>query len=216
MYDLQFLHFLKSYENRWVGSTVGAPGSSDSPRSLRSKIKIKYPQGEDYYCLANSFASALHYCGYTKVGFFAWEQKDKWSRMSLDQALVAVRTFMEFTIPAIGRPTQFMIRNASKKKRPLTLEEVIASPSRYPMVLIPSILDVVPNHALCVVDDLVFDSITHHALRLCKETFLWIFNDQPVTIHRAFRFDQDVSPKLNKSTYDQPLTLHIDPGTPPL
>ena len=33
------------------------------------------------------------------------------------------------------------------------------------------------NHAVCVVDDLIFDSTQHFALKLCRESFDWICGD---------------------------------------
>ena len=80
------------------------------------------------------------------------------------------------------------------------------------MLLIPRMPVGVPNHALCVVDDLVFDPIKDRALRLCNETFLHIFNDKQITIHRALLFNQNLTSEPNKEMYTRPLTLH--PTTP--
>jgi hypothetical protein len=118
---------------------------------------------------------------------------------------------MRFTLPVIGGATQFGTRTARGFRRNLSLQEVIDSPSPFPMLLIPCVVNKVPNHALCVVDDLVFDSIKKRALRLCHESFQNIFNDETIYIYRACRFDQNLTPKQNKSFYTRDIIWHPAP-----
>ena len=40
--------------------------------------------------------------------------------------------------------------------------------------MIPKGKDAGVNHAVCVVDDLIFDSTQHFTLKLCHESFDWI------------------------------------------
>jgi hypothetical protein len=127
----------------------------------------------------------------------------------MDMALSEVTAFMEISVPVIGRATKYMKRSAKKRKRPLTLQQVIDSFSPFPLLVVPRTSEGVINHALCVVDDLVFDSITHKALKLCPETFLWIFNDSPITIHQALHFDHNLTGKSNRLTYDRPCNKHF-------
>jgi hypothetical protein len=127
----------------------------------------------------------------------------------MDLALSAVTEFMEISVPVIGRATKYMKRSAKKRKRPLTLQQVIDSFSPFPLLVVPRTSEGVINHALCVVDDLVFDSITHKALKLCPETFLWILNDSPIPIHQALHFDHNLTSKANRLTYDRPCIKHF-------
>ena len=107
MYDPQFLNFLKAYRNHWVAIPVGTPGCPDAPKSIISKIHIKFPQGTEFLCLASSLAIAIHYCGFPKVGYMIWEQAPQWAQLGLDAALTPVLSFMRVTLPVIGGATQF-------------------------------------------------------------------------------------------------------------
>ena len=208
-YDHQYLELLKLIPNRWFTTTLGAPGDSNSPRHLRSKIHTRYTQGENHHCLAYSLASALHYCGFTDAGRIVWDHAVLWSHLPIDDALLQVRKLVAVTAPSIGGATQFMKRTARHRIRQLTIDQVVEQPTPYPWLIVPCTADGVINHALCVVDDLVFDSITPRALRLCHETFAWIFNDQPITVHRAMRFDQNITPKKARETYTRAIALHF-------
>jgi hypothetical protein len=193
VYEHRYLSFLKSYANHWVSIPLGSPGCSASPASITSRVKIQYPQGDNWYCLAYSLASALDYCGFKEQGLWLWQQASYFSKLPLDTALATVHSYMEMAVPVIGGATQYMKRTGQKKIRQLTIQQVIDSPSPFLLLLVPKTKEGVPNHALCVVDDLVFDSIALRALRLCEETFLWIFNDDPITIHRGLLFNQKVA-----------------------
>ena len=84
----------------------------------------------------------------------------------LDDALAMVCQLMKISVPVIGGATHFQKRTAGKRKRPLSIAEVIAFRSPCPLLVVPAVGSLT-NHALCVVDDLVFDSITNKALLLC-------------------------------------------------
>ena len=143
----------------------------------------------------------LFYCGFESASHWVWEQAEYWSTLAMDTALYYVRGFMEATVPVIGGVTIYMQRTSNHKKRHLTIEEVIESPSPFPLLLVPEPKFGVVNNAICIVDDLVFDSITNKALRLCNETFLWIFNDEPITLLRAYHFNVNRTRKNQRSSY---------------
>ena len=155
IYDHQYLALLKCLPNRWLSTPVGSPGSSDAPKSIRSRVRIKYPQGENYHCLTHSLASALEYCGFQTAGSLVWEQADVWSKLPIDSALDHVLRLLAIAVPVIGGATQFEKCTARKRKRPLTLQQVIDSPSQFPLLLVPRTPNGVTNHGLCVVNDLV-------------------------------------------------------------
>jgi hypothetical protein len=47
------------------------------------------------------------------------------------------------------------------------------------------------SHAVVVVDDINFDAILSHAMKLCRESFEWIRGKDGVGgIERALRFDE--------------------------
>ena len=59
----------------------------------------------------------------------------------------------------------------------MTVESLVQEKSTFPTVVIPRGYDMSVNHAVCVVDDLVFDSTQLKALCLFKETFDGICGD---------------------------------------
>ena len=68
----------------------------------------------------------------------------------------------------------------------------------FPTIIIPTLLDGTMTHAFCVVDDLIFDSITPFALKLKMESVQWIFNGAANKIYQAIRFNTKASPSGTK------------------
>ena len=56
----------------------------------------------------------------------------------------------------------------------MTLPNLLEDKSPYPTVIIPWGTDMSVNHAICVIDDISFDSTQPKALWLTKETLDWI------------------------------------------
>ena len=50
--------------------------------------------------------------------------------------------------------------------------------TEFPTVVVPQGRDGSVNHAVCIVDDLVFDSTQPKALKLCRETLDWVCGGQ--------------------------------------
>ena len=77
-------------------------------------------------------------------------------------------------------------------------EDLFVDLMPYPTIIIPTLLDGTMTHAFCVVDDLIFDSITPFALQLKMESVQWIFNGAAVKIYQAIRFNTKASPSGTK------------------
>ena len=58
----------------------------------------------------------------------------------------------------------------------MTWEVLFADLTPYPTIVIPIQADGTVRHAFCVVDNLIFDSLTPFALKLKRESVLWTFN----------------------------------------
>jgi len=71
------------------------------------------------------------------------------------------------TLPLIGLPTKFN----EKGKRKLTIEELLENKTPYPTIVVPVGKNGFCAHAVCMVDDLIFDSITLYALLMKMESF---------------------------------------------
>jgi hypothetical protein len=78
---------------------------------------------------------------------------------------------LEFA-PIVARPT--LLNAGHKKKRRILPIANVNTYTPYPMVLIPIGKDGSVNHAVCLVDDLIFDSPLTHALKCKLEVLDWI------------------------------------------
>ena len=64
-----------------------------------------------------------------------------------------------------------------RRNRKITLQEVLDVVTPFPTIVIPCGNDDSVNHAVCVVDDLIFDSTQPYALKLTRQSFDWICGD---------------------------------------
>ena len=80
-----------------------------------------------------------------------------------------------------------------KRKKTLTLDDLISIKTPYPTVVVPLGSDGSVHHEFCVVNDLVFDSTQSCALKCTLDTIGWVC-DKPgkrgkVDVFKAFRFN---------------------------
>jgi len=172
-----FLWFCEDNPNRYMPIPAGDAhiGRDDAPSVLKSNVPIAFPQGNWDHCLVNSVCSALHYC----------ELYDEAAKISQVAATIAAEDQkkalnlfcdeMKRSAPMVGRCQKFNMGTAARKtKTEMSLEDLLSNLCAYPTLVIPRGNDGCVNHACCVVDDLVFDSTTDKALKLCRETFDWM------------------------------------------
>ena len=198
--------------NEWVGPPPGDAGDGEAPERLNTSIKTIYQQHNNPYCLTYSLASALFYCGFKSEAQILAEQAPFFSQLHFDETINVLRMFMQNLVPIIGLPTLYGIRTKrhSRVKRTLTWDELYTCLTPYPTIIIPMTPDGTTRHAFCVVDDLIFDSITPQALQLRRESIQWIFNDVDVLLHKALRFNMKISPKgsISLGKYTRPVATH--------
>ena len=83
------------------------------------------------------------------------------------------------------------VRKPKKECEKLTIEDLIEDKMIYPTLVIPFRNDGSTGHAICVVDDLIFDSTQENALKLCRESLDWICGKHGCKdIYYAIRFHQ--------------------------
>ena len=188
--------------------TLGDPGDPDAPHKLRTKCKLAYYQGEHHYCLGYSLANALNYCGYNEQSQTLAGHAELLSRMPLPMALNTIRNLMAALTPDIGGPVVYNLRTGKKRKRQMTVDQLLNDKTRYPTLVIPTRPDGSRTHAFCVVDDLIFDSITIQALKLCHESLEWIFNDEKIELHAVLRFQQRTTKSSGPYSYHRQMITH--------
>jgi hypothetical protein len=110
-------------------------------------------------------------------------------------SIEALRKAMLKYAPIIGRPTIYNKRRKGKKRK-LTLQEISIVKSPYPTLIIPLGSDSSVNHAICVVDDLIFDSTQSHAMINRLDAISWICDSGGkgvADVYEAFRFENAVN-----------------------
>jgi hypothetical protein len=137
-------------------------------------------------------ASCLDYCGEkeaaVKLKDFAWQFENLTRDLSIKKLKEAMLKF----VPCIGDCTIFNVRTAKKRAiKKLSIEDLITTKTRFPTVIIPWGNDGSYNHAVVVIDDIIFDSTQAFALKLCRESLDWICGDKGIaSIYIALRFNR--------------------------
>ena len=144
--------------------------------------------------------NALFYCGFDLEARDLAAQAPLLAHLNMAAQLESMKGFLPNLVPLICGVTIHGKRCANnKKKRLFTWSDLLSNITPYPTLVVPTKLgNGRMTHAFCVVDDLIFDSCTPYALKLKMESVNWIFNNDPVDIFVAFRFDQKISPEGHK------------------
>ena len=208
--DSQLVEDAKKQPNVWVSLPLGDPCDDPPPVNLITKIKCLYEQLDKPYCITYCMASALFYCDFQKEAGYLAAQASLLAPLHMNAQLECLKSFLPNLVPLIGGATIYGKRCAgnNKKKRSITWNDLFTDITPYPTLVIPSRQDNGRmTHAFCVVDDLIFDSCASNALKLKMESVNWIFQNEPVDIFIALRFDHKVSPEGHKvrGKYDRPV-----------
>ena len=196
----------------WIAPPIGDPSDRIAPDHIRSKVSVLYEQHNNPFCLTYCMSSALWYCGFREQAKLLSTQAKVFATLHYNAAINGLLGFMSNLAPTIGRPTIYgrRVKGNGKFRRKLTWDDVFTNVTPYPTLIFPITSSGRTGHAICVVDDLIFDSITDSALRLCEESVNWIFNDEQVDINEAFRFNTKCSPRGVKveGFYRRQVVLH--------
>lgn len=212
-YDNTLVDAAQLHAGQWVGPSAGDSGDGHAPIHLCTDVKLLYQQHGNPFCFIYSLANALFYCKYNWQAIDLAGQAPRFAAMHSKQAISELKAYMANLLPVIGRPTLYGIRTGrNKKKRTLTFDDLFTNLTPYPTLVVPFTTDVNSTHAFCVIDDLIFDSITPFALKLQKESVDWIFNGADAKIDYALRFNMKVSPRgvAIDDSYVHELTYHWD------
>jgi len=176
-FDPVFLELVKANPGKWIPVTLGASRDDVAPRELQTAVNVEYRQNEENYCLCYSIASALHYIGLVeegkKVAALAEDSIDLENKKQLEYIVL----HMQDIVPNIRMYQAFgkaLKKGKGKKKQDLTVEQLVQAKTPFPTIVIPWGKDLSVNHAVAVVDDLIFDSTQRNALTLTHKSFHWI------------------------------------------
>jgi hypothetical protein len=188
-FDAKFLAFVRQAHGHYIPIPFGRVTDEEAPHELLTNVPVHYNQGTQDLCLAYSLSSCLHYCGYRGAGnsLKQMKVKDFAAFISINKILEGVKN----NCPEIGAYEVFNTHKARGSRKLMTIEEILSTPTRYPTLLILIGKDGSTNHAVTVVDDLIFDSTQKFALKLKKESFDWICGGEGIAAFNAvYRFHQ--------------------------
>jgi hypothetical protein len=187
----KFVSAVKAFgnvSNKWVEVPIGsARNAEDMPpmADIVKNIPCHYKQGNKDYCMFYSFASAMYYLGFQKESeslrlvASQLEYRDRTSQLvGIRSAITELKVFEE--CPVVW---------GQRKKRHLQFD-VLKNISNDPTLIIPWGGDGGVQHAVTIVGHYIFDSSTHHALRLTRDSLDWCCNTALGFrgVHLAIRF----------------------------
>ncbi len=190
-----FVELVMLSPNQWFPVPVGnsRPVDEKAPANLLvTKVPIRYQQLDRDHCLLLGVASCLDYCGETEAAVKFSHQATQCENLTRDLAIKKLKDAMLQFLPCIGDCTIFNVRNAKKRTiKKLSIEDLITIKTRFPTVILPLGNDGAYNHAVVVIDDIVFDSTQEFALKLCRESLDWICGDKGMaSIYIGLRFNR--------------------------
>jgi hypothetical protein len=210
MFHKEFFGFVRVQTPKWIHIPIGNSRNETAPADLFSNVPCAYEQGNMNFCLFYSLASALHYVGYVEEAKMIAEQAKLADNLEPRKQTQIMKEKMREICPSIGQfePFGFFCRKKTKGTRGLSKKDLIQKKTIYPTVVIPEASDFQITHAVCVVDDLIFDSTQKYALKLKAESFNWICgtNLHWKSVKGALRFFQKTS--VANPTYSRQMTTN--------
>jgi hypothetical protein len=172
VFNLVFTQLIRRFPGTWFHVPIGSAVVEEEPSSaLYMSVHVAYRQENNDYCLPYAVASCLYYMGHPTVALEVSKQATDWCELPGDMVLHAVRSFMIEHLPAEGQPMVFNQKRSRKRKMvPLSRAELVSERTPFLTLIRPVGNDGSIDHAVCVVDDLIFDARLPNTLKLCAES----------------------------------------------
>ena len=202
VFEKEYLLLLKQHPNKFfhvpLGSSAVVDGSTDAPSELRTQVPVMFQQHDEEFCLVNSVASALQYCNYKDEASQIAASASKLSVLPGNFAITELMKLMAKVVSINGKPTIYNQRRNKKPPKIMTMMELLV-PSPYVTLVQPMCGDGGADHAVCVVDDLIFDTRFKFALHLKEKTFHWICGSHGMKrLGPIYRFNQNANGPCQK------------------
>jgi hypothetical protein len=108
---------------------------------------------------------------------------DQYVNLPKPAAVDKMKKLMKELVPCIGQGQILSKKPKVKKeadKHGISITELIDIKTRFPTLVIPLGKDGSTNHAIVVIDDLIFDSTQVYALKLCRDSLDWICGNRGI------------------------------------
>ena len=191
VFELVFTQLCRRVPDVWFHVPIGSASIDEEPSvRLKTKVVVRYPQKDMDYCLPYAVASCLHYMGHAIAAQKVAATAPNLIYLPGDVAIRRLRTIMEEVLPEVGQCRIFNKRHGQRRKKQvvLTVDDLVRVKTPFLTLVSPKGVDGSADHAVCVVDDIVFDARLSHATKLCEETLMWVCGPKGVsdlgTVHR--------------------------------
>jgi hypothetical protein len=150
---------------------------------LKTEVAVRYPQWDMDYCLPYAVASCLDYMGHVIEAKRVAAMAPALIYLPGDVVIGRLRTIMQEVLPEVGQCRIVNKRHGQNRKMNvvLTVNDLIRCKTPYLTLVSPKEVDSSADHAVCVVDDIVFDARLSHAFKLCDETLMWVCGPKGVS-----------------------------------
>jgi hypothetical protein len=195
-----YVKLLMTKPREWHRVVVGEQRADEKPppNNYVTKIMVPYPQGKRDRCLFLCLASALDYMGLKAEAFKLSEMASKGESLPGKDGIRVLTACMKKCAPSLAIPTIF--QESQKKRKRIMTPEDLEDYNPYPTVVIPFGKDGSISHAICVIDDLIFDTTQAFALKCTRQSINWICNCGSQgfeDIYAAYRFERGFNCKTH-------------------
>jgi hypothetical protein len=145
---------------------IGSARINEEPSvQLKIEVVVRYPQRDMDYCLPYAVASCLNYMRHVIEAKRVAAMAPDLIYLPGDVVIGRLRTIMQEVLPEVGQCRIFNKRHGQRRKNNvvLTVNDLIRCKTPYLTVVSPKGVDSSANHAICVVDDIIFDARLSHA-----------------------------------------------------
>ncbi len=204
-----FVALLKSVPGFYLTIPAGSANTElieeTGKRGIYSDVKIPYPQGEKNHCLYKSMACGLYHYGYSNYADIISELAYKAETLPGDAGVKLLREDLVKHVPGLCTPIIYNRRG----RHQMDVKDLITNQSHYPTIVIPHGLKSVSNHAICVIDDLIYDPRLPYALILNEYNLHFLCGEMGISyIDYAMRFHRSIGRRLKRlSTHEKATRL---------
>ncbi len=181
-FDSVFYELVKMNPAQFWPVTVGSSRRDEdkiAPESLLvTSVHLEYPKNDLDHCITKGMASCLHYCGAVQPPLELSRLGNTFMHLPKPTAELLLEETMKKIVPCIGTCVvmhkRIRQKRRGKNKVGISMDELINNKTPFPTLVVPCGVDGSLNHAVVVVDDLIFDSTQEHPLKLSRESLDWI------------------------------------------
>ena len=151
----------------------------EPPKELLTTVQNRFRQQNRDYCLPYCIAGCLQYMGHHMQALEFARSAGGWTGLPGNYVLTKVREKIMKVLPQIAQPLVYnRPKRRTRKVTRMTSDNLVTFPDPYMTLVHPIGNDGSCDHAICVVDDLIFDARLDVALKLCKESLDWVCGKQ--------------------------------------